>query len=241
MVLTNKEQEEVNILQEQISDLQRKMDKITNKPVVYGYARVSTKGQARDGNSLERQHAELFQAGATEIYTDTFTGKVTTRPELDKLFSVVKAGDTVIVTKLDRIARSVVDGSMLIEKLQRAGVKIHILNMGLIDASPTGRLIEHIMFAFAEFERDMILQRTFEGKQIARQRPGYHEGRPKKFTAEQIRHTIDLLKENSYTHVAKMTGISKSTLVRERSKAKASARSNSEQELILSFFFNTNM
>lgn len=220
MTLTLKEQEEIGIIENQIAELQKRMECIKDKPVIYGYARVSTKGQARDGNSIEHQHDELKNAGAEVIYTDVFTGKVTNRPELDRLLSVIKRGDTVIVTKLDRIARSVKDGSALIEKLQDAGVRIHILNVGIIDASPTGRLIQHIMLAFAEFERDMIMQRNNEGKQIARQRPGYREGRPKKYTSDQIAHALELLNCNSYTQVSHMTGISKATLGRERRKAK---------------------
>lgn len=188
--------------------------------MIYGYARVSTKGQARDGNSLEYQQEKLKEYGATEIYIDTFTGKVTSRPELDKLLSVMQKGDTMVVTKLDRIARSVVDGSVLIEKLQDEGIKIHILNMGLIDTSPTGKLIQHIMLAFAEFERSLIIQRTLEGKQIARQRPGYREGRPPKYTSDQIRRAVDLLESHSYSQVSKMTGIGRATLCRKRKEIK---------------------
>ena len=85
--------------------------------MIYGYARVSTKGQAKDGNSLEAQEKALRDAGAMEIYTDAFTGTKTHRPELDKLLSVMVDGDTMVVTKLDRIARSVSQGSDLIQKL----------------------------------------------------------------------------------------------------------------------------
>lgn len=78
--------------------------------MIYGYARVSTKGQAKDGNSLENQVKTLTEHGAIQIFKDSFTGTKKHRPELDKLLAVVKAGDTIIVTKLDRIARSAIQG-----------------------------------------------------------------------------------------------------------------------------------
>lgn len=147
--------------------------------MIYGYARVSTKGQAKDGNSIEDQTRKLTDAGAVEVYTDSFTGTKMERPEFDKLLSRLSDDDTLVVTKLDRIARSATKGSELIQQLLSKGVRVHVLNMGLMDNSPTGKLIVNVMFAFAEFERDMIVQRTREGKDIARLSPGYKEGRPR--------------------------------------------------------------
>lgn len=144
----------------------------------YGYARVSTKGQARDGNSLEAQEARLREHGAEIIYADSFTGTKRHRPELDKLMKVLKVGDTLIVTKLDRIARSTTQGVELVRELLERGVKLHILNMGIMDNTPASKLIRSIFFAFAEFERDMIVERTMEGKEIRRQQGDYKEGRP---------------------------------------------------------------
>lgn len=182
----------------------------------YGYARVSSRGQATDGNSLEAQESELVKNGAEKIYKDIFTGTKGSRPELDKLMKVIKEGDRLIVTKLDRIARSVLHGTQLIEELDKKGVEIHILNMGVMDKSPTGKLMRTILFAFAEFERDMIVERTNEGKRIAKmQDPNYKEGRKKKYSKDQLNHAIELLHNYSYTQVVKMTGISKSTLIRE--------------------------
>lgn len=186
--------------------------------MVYGYARVSTKGQAKDGNSLETQENALRSAGATVIYADAFTGTKTHRPELDKLIVVMQSGDTLAVTKLDRIARSATQGIELIQSLLDRGVVVHVLNMGLMDNTPTGKLIRNIMLAFAEFERDMIVERTQEGKAIARQNPEFREGRPKKYSKAQINHAISLLNEYSYKQVEQMTGISKSSLIRARRK-----------------------
>lgn len=190
------------------------------KTMVYGYARVSTKGQAKDGNSLEGQETELREAGAEIIFSDAFTGTKAHRPELDKLLSQIQEGDKLIVTKLDRIARSVTQGIELVNALIEKGVIVHILNMGIMDNTPTGKLIRTIMLAFAEFERDMIVERTQEGKAIAKQKPDYKEGRPKKFGRKQIELALSLLEENSYKQVEEQTGISKSTLIRAK-KAKS--------------------
>lgn len=146
--------------------------------MVYGYERVSTKGQAKDGNSLEAQDKQLRENGATIIFRESYTGTKKHRPELDKLMSVLKEGDTLVVTKLDRIARSTVHGINIIEELLAKGVTIHILNMGKFDNSPAGKLMRTIFFAFAEFERDMIVERTTEGKAICRENnPDWREGR----------------------------------------------------------------
>ena len=182
--------------------------------MIYGYARVSTVTQAKDGNSLEAQEAALKSHGATQIFSDTFTGSNTERPQLNHLLEIVQDGDYVLVTKLDRFARNVSSGIDLIEKFSSKGVSVHVLNIGIIDNSSTGKLIRNIMLSFAEFERDMIIQRTQEGKQIAKKNPNYREGRPKKFSIEQLSHAMELLKSNSYAQVSKMTGISKSTLIR---------------------------
>lgn len=97
--------------------------------MIYGYGRVSTRGQAKDGNSLEAQENALRSAGVTKIYADAFTGTRTKRPELDKLMSVLQSGDTLIVTKLDRIARSATQGIELIEMLLDKGIVVHVLNI----------------------------------------------------------------------------------------------------------------
>lgn len=146
--------------------------------MIYGYARVSTKGQAKDGNSLEAQAKTLTEAGAEKLYQDSYTGKTTDRPGFNALLEVLQAGDTLIVTKLDRFARSVVQGSRMIEALIAKGVTVHVLNIGVMDDTPSGKLIRNIMLSFAEFERDMIFERTQEGKAIARENGVRVDGRP---------------------------------------------------------------
>lgn len=182
----------------------------------YGYARVCTTGQ-----DLEGQLQTLKNEGCDKIYSEKFTGTKKDRPQFQELLSVLKEGDTLVVTKLDRFARSTVDGIQTIKALFEKGVKVHVLNMGLIEDTPTGRLIFNIMSAFAEFERDMIVERTQEGKAIAKQRDDFREGRPNKYSKKQIEHALNLLDSNSYKQVEEITGISKSTLIRAKKKQQA--------------------
>ncbi len=184
--------------------------------MIRGYARVSTKGQARDGNSLESQEKILREHGAEVIYSDSVTGKNLERPELQRLLSDLQKGDTLMVTKLDRIARSLSQGSELVNKLIDSGIRVHILNIGIMDNTSTSRLTRNIFFSFAEFERDMIIERTQEGKMIAKQSKNYREGRPHKFSKTQIEHAMNLLEHHTYKQVEELTGISKSTLVRAK-------------------------
>lgn len=192
--------------------------------MIYGYARVSTKGQAKDGNSLESQIELLKGNGAEEIYSDSFTGTKTDRPEFNKLLKELKPGDTLIVTKLDRFARSMTQGSELVNSFIERGIKVNILNIGVMDNTPASKLIRNIFFSFAEFERDMIVERTQEGKAIAKTKEGFKEGRPKKYTVKQLDNALSMLTVNggdrSYNEVAELLGISKSTLIRENNKRK---------------------
>lgn len=189
--------------------------------MVYGYCRVSTKGQAKDGNSLEAQEKAVREAGATIIYQDAFTGTKSDRPQLNILMENLNEGDKIIVTKLDRLARSARQGLDIVDQIINKGGTIHILNMGVLDNTPTGKLIRTIFFAFAEFERDMIVERTQEGKAIAKhnaEKRGekFVEGRPQKFDDDKIKTALELLETKSYTQVVKLTGISKSTLIRAK-------------------------
>lgn len=181
----------------------------------YGYARVSTAGQ-----DLESQIQRLKEEGCKEIYSEHFTGTKANRPEFQKLLSELKAGNTLVVTKLDRFARSAMDAIKTVRELFETGVRVHIINMGIVENTSTGRLLFTVMSGFAEFERDMIVERTQEGKAVAKQRADYREGRPKKYTKAQMDHALELLKTFSYNKVVEMTGISKSTLIRAMQKYK---------------------
>ena len=187
--------------------------------MIYGYGRVSTKGQAKDGNSLEAQEWLLKEHGAEVIYMDSFTGTKMTRPEFDKLLKELKAGDTLVVAKLDRFARSVSQASDLITNLIDDGVRLDVCNLGVLDNSSMSTLMRNILLSFAQFERDMIVERTQEGKAIARRNLDFKEGSPKKYSRTQINHALDLLRRYSYKQVEDMTEISKSTLLRAKRKS----------------------
>lgn len=181
----------------------------------YGYARVSTTSQELDVqiNQLEKENCDV-------IFSEKFTGTKSDRPKFKELLSKLEAGDTLVVTKLDRFARNTKDAIEVIESLFKQGVKVHILNMGLIEDTPTGKLIFSIMSAFAQFERDMIVERTQEGKAIAKLNPDYTEGRKPKYSKKQIENAMSMLQTKSYKEVEDVTGISKSTLIRAVRKAK---------------------
>ena len=180
-----------------------------------GYCRVSTKGQL-DGNSIEEQTLSIRERYPTaEIVVESHSG-AKERPIFNELLERLAFGDTLIVTKLDRFCRTAKEGLGYIDYLMGKDVKIHILNMGLIENTPMGRLIVTNLLAFAEFERAMIIERTQAGKALAKQRDNFREGRKPIYTPEQIEHALKLLEDNSYSQVVKMTGISKSTIIRAK-------------------------
>lgn len=147
----------------------------------YGYARVSTCRQAKNGNSLQDQKRMLIRAGVSleNIFADSYTGTKMDRPEFDALLEIIKSGDELVVCKLDRFARTAPEGAMLVRDLVNRDVKVNILNMGIADNTPMGKVMVTVLLAFAEFERDMIVERTSAGKAYAREhKEGYREGRP---------------------------------------------------------------
>lgn len=181
----------------------------------YGYARVSTRAQVTNGTSLEDQKRQLIAAGCTEVIEEQYTGTTTNRPSLQALVERLQPGDTLACTKLDRLARSAGEGSQLIKELLGRGVAVHVINMGLIDSTPTGQLIVNVLLAFAQFERDMIVERTQAGRAIARTRDGYREGRPP-INAKRKENAAHLIidEHHSYKEVERETGLSKSTIIR---------------------------
>ena len=147
--------------------------------MIYGYARVSTAKQV-DGNSFEEQTSAITSrySDAEMIYEQESGAEE--RPIFLELLDKVVSGDTIVVTKLDRFCRSTKEGLMYIDLLREKGVIIHILNMGVIENTPIGRMIVTNLLAFAEFERAMIKERTQAGKAIAKTKEGWVEGRPRK-------------------------------------------------------------
>jgi len=189
--------------------------------MIYGYARVSTKGQARDGNSLTAQEQALEESGVerSNIFYDAFTGTKMERPEFTKMRKRLQPGDTLVVTKLDRLGRSVSQASGIITELLEQGITINVLNLGILSNDSVNTLMRNVLLSFAQFERDMIVQRTQEGKAVAKATdPNFKDGRPPKFDEDQLNNAMELLETRSYAQVVKLTGISKSTLVREKKK-----------------------
>ena len=187
----------------------------------YGYARVSTVSQ-----ELEVQLQALEAENCDQIYSEKFTGTKADRPQLQEVLLLLKKGDTLVVTKLDRLARNTVEGIEIVRELFSRGVKVHVLNVGLLEDTTMGRFFLTTLLAVAEMERNLIVERTQEGKAIAKQNPNYREGRPKKYTQYQLDEAMKLLETMSFAQVEKEmarkgTKISMSTLKRESAKRKA--------------------
>ena len=183
--------------------------------MIYGYARVSSRTQIA-GNSLEEQEKELKINNCDVIIKEQFTGTTTIRPKFDELIhKTLKSGDTLIVCKLDRFARNVAEGIAVIRELFAKGVKVHVLNVGLLEDTAMGNFFITTLLAVAELERCMILERTNAGRDIARKKPGYKEGRPRLPKAK-VNLAMTLLEEHRHTfkEVSEMTGISTASLAR---------------------------
>ena len=188
----------------------------------YGYARVSSIVQLK-GISLEEQTAELLKAGVSAdcIVTEQYTGKTLKRPKFKQLIDALQPGDELICCKLDRFARNAEDGLKTVRELLERGIIIRILNIGNgqpFDNSPMGQLLFTMLLAFAQFERELILERTAAGKAIAKTKDGFREGRPP-IPNVRIQTALSLLKDHTYKEVVQMTGISRATLARYKKQA----------------------
>lgn len=184
----------------------------------YGYIRVSTKNQL-EGFGLESQKNEILEKYPNaKVFEEQFTGTKLDRPILSELLNTLKANDTLIVTKLDRLARNTVEGIQIIEGLFDKGVSVHVLNVGLLENTTMGKFFLTTLLAVAEMERNIIIERTQSGKELAKQNPDFKEGRPPIYKRKQIDHALSLLKNHTYRQVTELTGISKSTLIRAKNK-----------------------
>lgn len=181
--------------------------------MIYGYARVSTTAQ-----SLGEQLEQLEQVGVVKenMYKEKFTGTKMNRPEFTKLLSVLKDNDIVVVTNFDLFARNTKEALEVIEPLLERNITIKILNLGTIENTTIGRMIMRTILSVAEMERDMIVERTQEGKAFAkRNNPNFREGRPKAKITDDKLHAYELLKSGlSYKEVSKRTRLSVSTIQR---------------------------
>ena len=191
----------------------------------YGYCRVSTRKQL-DGNGLEAQRQEIadrYKDVNIVIIEEQYTGAKLERPKFTELVNNLKAGDTLVVTKLDRLARDTVEGIQVVEKLFEKGVAVHVLNVGLLEKTSMGKFFLTTLLAVAEMERNTILERTLAGKEIAKQRPNFTEGRPRKFNPAKVEKALDEIESGklSYREAERIYNISKSTLTRRMRERKA--------------------
>jgi DNA invertase Pin-like site-specific DNA recombinase len=176
-----------------------------------GYARVST-----DEQNLSLQHDALEAAGCDVIYQDEgISGIAIARDGLTQAFSAVGAGDTLVVWKLDRLGRSLGFLCELVEQLGKRGSGFQSLTDGIDTTTNSGKLVFHIMGTLAEFERDLIRERTRAGMKAAKKR-GKHVGRPKALSPAQIQHMRELLAAGkTQREVAELLGVSANTVGRE--------------------------
>lgn len=178
--------------------------------MLIGYARISTQDQ-----NLDLQLDALDRAGAEKVFTDTTSGAKAARPGLDEALSHLRGGDTLVVWKLDRLGRSLRHLIDTIQALSGRGVGFKSLQESIDTTTSGGKLVFHVFGALAEFERDLIRERTNAGLKAARAR-GRKGGRPKKLDERRRQQAMTLLKDssNSIADICKTLRISRSTLYR---------------------------
>lgn len=192
---------------------------------IIGYARVSTSGQ---DNGLETQKVLLEEAGATKIFHEKITGTSTKqRTALKECTEYLREGDTLIVTKIDRLARSIIDLNKIVEELKERGVNVQFLKENMTfeandKSNSLGTLMFNILGSFAQFERDLIVERTTEGRERAKEQ-GKHMGRKAGFSAKAMQKAIEQYKNRadnrmSVSDILKVNGIPKATFYIELKK-----------------------
>ena len=149
--------------------------------MILGYARVSTKDQNLDG-----QRDALTAAGAERIFEEKVTGTARSRPELEQMLKDLRNGDVVVVTKYDRLARSLKDLLEIVDLIQARGAGFRSLGEDIDTTTPSGRLVFHVFASIAQFERERIIERTKEGLAAARKR-GRVGGRPPALSQAQVK------------------------------------------------------
>jgi DNA invertase Pin-like site-specific DNA recombinase len=186
--------------------------------MLIGYARVSTNLQNAD-----LQEDALQQAGCEKIFTDKISGTVADRPALAKVKEVLRQGDTLVVWRLDRLGRSLKDLIEWMNYLDQQGIALKSLQESIDTSTATGKLVFHVFGAMAEFERNLIKERTQAGLSAARAR-GRVGGRPKRLNEDKRKLAVRLYneKQHSIEAICEMMGITKPTLykyVREEENA----------------------
>lgn len=176
--------------------------------MLIGYARVST-----DDQNLHLQHDELRKSGCEKFFDDKITGSKIERPGLNAAIEFARPGDVIIVWRLDRLSRSLKDLIDMVALLDSKEIGLKSLHESIDTTSSSGKLIFHIFGALAEFERNLIRERTHAGLKAARAR-GKMGGRPKKLNAEKSKLAQDLYNEQTRTikQICELVGVSKPTL-----------------------------
>lgn len=180
----------------------------------FGYGRVSTEQQ-----NLDRQIDQLKAYGVDTIFAEKMTGTKRNRPQLNRLLERMTEGDTVVVESLSRLGRSTKDLIELVELFEKRGVHLVSLKESIDTSTPGGKLLFTLMSAIAQFERDVIAERTKEGLASARAR-GRKGGRPP-CDRKQLERAMKLYRSNTHTlrEIEELTGIKKNTLYRYMKKA----------------------
>lgn len=178
--------------------------------LLIGYARVSSQGQRLD-NQIERLEAQ----GCTKVFNEKYTGTKSDREQLNTALEYVREGDALVVTKLDRLARSSVDLGSIAAQLQKKGVDLIVLDQKIDTTTPTGKLMFTMIGAFAEFERDLIRERCQEGITKAKDR-GVKFGRRPKLSEKQLQQLRSEFQKNEIGRgeLAEKYGISRPSLYR---------------------------
>ncbi len=194
-------------------------DQTTRAGETIGYARTSTIDQVA---GLEAQERDLRQAGVTRLFSEQVSSVAARRPQLDAALSYVRPGDTFVVTKLCRLARSIKDFIYLVEELASKGVTLKILGMGLDTSTPTGKLILNMLAAIAQFEREVMRERQREGIAKAK-REGKYLGKapldPKKAARVIALHQSG----NKVSEIVRSTGVSRAKCYKIVAKLKEPA------------------
>lgn len=175
---------------------------------IIGYARVSTVEQ-----TLDLQNDALLAAGATTIYEDKASGKNADRPELVHCLKALREGDMLVVWRLDRLGRNLNDLIRIVGELDDRGVKLKSVKESIDTGGPVGKLVFHLFGALAEFERELIRERTLAGLEAARAR-GRHGGRPTALDAKQRKAALAMMnnRDLSIAEISRHFGVSRSTL-----------------------------
>jgi len=180
---------------------------MSNKRI--GYGRISTSDQ-----KVASQEDALKAAKVDKLFIDTFTGTKASRPQLDKMKEQLRSGDTLVITRLDRLGRSTKDLLNLVSELEDLGVNLEVIEQRINTSTPDGKLFFTMIAAFAEFEREIMRARTMDGLAAARAR-GKIGGRKPKMTPAKVKTAVSMYEKGlAITEISDAIGVSRPTIYR---------------------------